>query len=967
MEKKLFYPVTPGKHDDDDMLRDELATLAPDRPESLGKLNTHLSKGNTEEGPYSIGLALSGGGIRSATVSLGVMQKLAGAGLLKHVDYLSTVSGGGFIGSALTWWLHNQGNRKNQYDVGEKFPFGTVDPKLPELFQSRSTPLQFLRSNGNYLTPGNGISLWSGISIFLRAIFLNLMIWIPVTALIMLILFAAGRLPFLKGLPFFVRTVAPGSLETVAEVVGSSGQIELNQTIPPVFLLSILIAIALFALFLLGSISHSLLSWTDADVAAKKETVLAEADQEARGKWYSWLLVGLVGLLGIATLIGTLLWTTPLLKPLFDWGGGRSQGGMVSITDIVSSDLWVGYLLWAIAVCVTLLCFWRIGAISRLSWLDIKGQMQIFKVLAALLLVLVAASLTSHLQTVVPRRLSPFLQFIFSVSFLVYAYYLTGLMIRHILRDQHIGKMAARIVKPAPSLLQYHARRVFEWFFGGAIKYSLVCIAVGTLPLVNHYIGYKLGGTWTAAGLALTAFGQVWGRVAGHGRFTNVVIVVGAIVLCYGVLLIGYDVSRTVIHGTVMQRALIVAVMVIALVSGWFVNTNHIGLHRYYRDRLMEAFMPDEDQMQNELNHMASGANGFKLSDAWPVLDAKGPYHIVNTNVVLSKSETRKYHQRAGDNFILSPLYMGSSATGWHRTSESFNKDMTLASAMAISGAAANPRGAAGGRGITRNAAVSIIMSLLNVRLGYWIPNPRHSSRRRFLPVRPNHFWPGGIYALARRGYTEDSKWLELADGGHFENLAIYELVRRRCGLIIVCDGGQDNASSYADLVTAVERIGSDFGATVFFDMEVAKEVPDKNKKPVEYVESTPAQMIAKPTNTDYPKGAEFADKGYVVARIDYGDRGGRGYPKSGILLYLKSTLIKDLGIRAKGYRGAHPDFPNQSTSDQFFDEEQFEAYREVGYRLCKQMVDDLELKTLFNGGPPRLIKLRSNAAFKSA
>src|SRR5262249_20363322 len=158
----------------------------------------------------------------------------------------------------------------------------------------------------------------------------------------------------------------------------------------------------------------------------------------------------------------------------------------------------------------------------------------------------------------------------------------------------------------------------------------------------------------------------------------------------------------------------------------------------------------------------------------------------------------------------------------------------------------------AGGRGLTRSPFISLAMSLLNIRLGYWIPNPQYGVPS-FLTRRPNHFWPGGAYAATRSGYTEDAKWLEIADGGHFENLAIYELVRRRCGLVIVCDGGQDIASSYQDLVTAVQRIGQDFGATVQFDMQVRK--PGKH----EFESSSPAQMIASSKLTDYPKGAEFA------------------------------------------------------------------------------------------------------------
>ena len=81
-----------------------------------------------------VGLALSGGGIRSATFSLGVMQALSHNGLMDKVDYLSTVSGGGYIGSALTWLTSD--NSKTTESSGntefstarEKFPFGTDDP-----------------------------------------------------------------------------------------------------------------------------------------------------------------------------------------------------------------------------------------------------------------------------------------------------------------------------------------------------------------------------------------------------------------------------------------------------------------------------------------------------------------------------------------------------------------------------------------------------------------------------------------------------------------------------------------------------------------------------------------------------------------------------------------------------------------------------------------------------------------------
>ena len=98
------------------------------------------------------GLALSGGGIRSATFALGVMQALAKAGVLERMDYLSTVSGGGYIGSALTWFLS-----KYNKDAGfgldkENFPFGHDAGR--ERNEKQQKMLDWLRQHGKYLTPG---------------------------------------------------------------------------------------------------------------------------------------------------------------------------------------------------------------------------------------------------------------------------------------------------------------------------------------------------------------------------------------------------------------------------------------------------------------------------------------------------------------------------------------------------------------------------------------------------------------------------------------------------------------------------------------------------------------------------------------------------------------------------------------------------------------------------------------------
>ena len=144
----------------------------------------------------------------------------------------------------------------------------------------------------------------------------------------------------------------------------------------------------------------------------------------------------------------------------------------------------------------------------------------------------------------------------------------------------------------------------------------------------------------------------------------------------------------------------------LAVVTGHFVNVNLISVHRYYRDRLMEAFLPDPPAVSTNgaivYTDVAEAADIGKLH-AFADTDTHtptGPYHLVNTNVILVDSKEKHWRVRGGDSFVLSPLFCGSNATGWCNTQYLLGGDLTLATAMAISGAAANPY--AGG-GIFRN------------------------------------------------------------------------------------------------------------------------------------------------------------------------------------------------------------------------------------------------------------------------
>ena len=167
-------------------------------------------------------------------------------------------------------------------------------------------------------------------------------------------------------------------------------------------------------------------------------------------------------------------------------------------------------------------------------------------------------------------------------------------------------------------------------------------------------------------------------------------------------------------------------------------------------------------------------------------------------------------------------------------------------------------------------------------------------------------------------GHHEDGWFLELSDGGHFENLGLYELVRRRARLIVVCDGAQEPDFAFEDLQCARRRIAADFGATL------------------DLTAGTLERLIPRKTDPRFPESdLRLAQSGHVIGRIRYAD------DSSATLIYLKTALIEGLPLALSAIAGANLAFLDQLTADQFFDEEQFEACRELGYRIATAMMAD--------------------------
>jgi hypothetical protein len=783
------------------------------------------------------GIALSGGGIRSATFALGVLQALAAHDLLKRFDYLSTVSGGGYIGSSLTWWWSDRSGRKDGIaDEGSafgtgpaNFPYGTDSPSIWRGRVgdgSRSGPLLLtnLRKHGNYLTPGGGIGILSGVSVVLRAVLLNLIVWLPIVTGLMLLLLA----------------LLPGSAPGAGtEAIASGATIRLF-VVDAVLIAGVLAGFAVLYILVLDHLYPR----------ARRAIRRGEAPWWARAvRWTiddanGWLWLPLIAV--AAT--GVLLWLPP------------------------DAETWPGLAL----------------------------------------LLGVAGILAST----------------FAILCIVYAL-VTGL--EEILDSKLLRRVG------------YRMRRMFEAWAGFFIKLVGALAILGAVPVVTEWVTSDRpwlgeGGSGVIALLtglagAIVAFLRSGSRVEQALRDRGFKVsggfsaMVAAVLILFGVVLIAHDTAKAV-HATWAASGWpFLAVLGLAVLSGVLANVNHVSLGRFYRDRLMEAYMPGFRQAKAcDTGPAPRAADEMKLHEA----SMAAPYHIINTNVVLISASDRRRRIRGGDNFILTPDYCGSNATGWCPTRRFMGDGMTLVTAMATSGAAANPNTGIGGVGLTRSRVVSVLMALLNMRLGYWVPHPKLCNGGM-----PNHFHPA--FSALLFGYREDYPWQELTDGGHFENLGLYELVRRRARLILVADGGQDPECQFEDLQAALRRIGEDFGAKVEF-----------------YGSHSIEDLIPAAGGHHYPRGLELAKRGFAVARVCYPpdfDPSGALVPedpeRSSLLIYLATTVVDGLPLELRGYKGKNPAFPDQSTGDQFFDEDQFEAYRELGYRIAEAMIGDVDLEDL--------------------
>jgi len=822
---------------------DETTEARPAGP--LPEAEAALLGAAREEGKVAgarFGLAFSGGGIRSATFNLGIVQALVRHGLLDKVDYLSTVSGGGYIGSWLSALIRRCG--------------GSVGPADLE----RS--IAYLRRYSDYLTPRFGLfslDTLAAVAGLLRNLLLNQAV---------LLSFFLSLLAF----PILLRQVSPEGLWLgIGPALAGIGG----------FLGAGALALAYGLITLSGPPGTTPLSGRLAQGAGLCGL--------AAGAAVTYVVVWLAGWWVARWLAGPAIresWANTDLDPART-SHRQAQVAWFFIAPVVAG-LCLGGLLLAYGALGH-----KLGTLGDSDFTLVFGPP----------LLLAALCLATVVHIGVGKRL-------FLESMREWLARSGGLCIA--LGLGWLVFFAMAIYGPA------FLRALKSWAVEGGLAWAVTTVAGIWLARSDKTGGAK-SNRWLEA-LALAApYVFVLGlllALSGLAHWSVKVAVLGPVAetveasqpcaaaqtRCPPDFVSEFARERGLVDGErdAINRlapganlATLVAALAVCWFFSWRVDINLFSMHQFYRNRLTRCYLGASNPKRRP-----NRFTDFDFADDVRLADLAGqrPIHLVNCALNLTKVERLQWQQRQSASFVFSPHQCGFQLLADDPDSARFaptarylqDQGPWLGMAVAASGAAANPN-----QGYHTAPALAFCMAFLNVRLGRWVPNPGE-------PAVWDQASPGNSLRYLLKELLADSdersRFLNLSDGGHFENLGLYELVRRRCRLIVVSDAGCDPVPwHFEDLGNAVRKCRLDFGVDISIDLAPLADDAGGRRR-------------------------------YAVGRIDYGPA-----EPPGVLVYIKPMVLGDEPTDIFHYQATHPAFPHQSTADQWFDEPQFESYRLLG------------------------------------
>jgi len=386
---------------------------------------------------------------------------------------------------------------------------------------------------------------------------------------------------------------------------------------------------------------------------------------------------------------------------------------------------------------------------------------------------------------------------------------------------------------------------------------------------------------------------------------------------------------------------LLAAIGVWVAALGWMVDPNAVSMHQFYKGRLVRAYLGASNMRRYKLRNKEISET--VAGDDLPLkslanCDRGGPYHLVNTTLNLSAGRDLATAQRSASSFVLSQKYCGSRRTRYCLTDEYMDGQLTLGTAVAASGAAVSP--SMGSKKPT--SALAMLMTLLNVRLGYWAPTP---NRKGWNSSQPR-LWP---FYLVREflSQTNDlSDYCYLTDGGHFDNTGLYSLIERGCRFVVLVDCGADpKPSRFEDLGEAIRRCRIDFGTEINLKLDPLF----KSECP------TTASCFA-------VGKIKFSEK-HLRSLAGDDEKNGLQYDAlkhEGIIVYVKPSLIPNVPADVRGYAFENKFFPQQPTTNQWFGEAQFESYRRLGQSCAHSAFGKIRSENLENRGRLSMRKIQT-------
>ena len=930
----------PSVSERDDSV-DTIESIVAEERRLLG-LTSMLAKEN-----QGTALCLSGGGIRSATFSLGVFQGFARLGRLKDFHYLSTVSGGTYAGTWLATWISRSTladveNALACKDASSSAPAGITHPApacgaLPGTVASPSAladsrdpaPVRHLRAYSNFLTPVHGLSTDSMAlaAIFARNLLLHWAIVIPVIICLLLaprlVHAVLGNVPLgidvrwlalvVMGCHLVAAACASFDLPVLsprAQSAGSQPKSKSGARVAGSLLPSTLFVV----LTALGALATLLATHTGC--VAHEHTVGRSINPNALGAGRLALIGGAIHLVGAAV--------------------GSAMRWLVLAPDMTSKPRAL-VELFASAI-VHFATGAAAGALTFLALVLLHGQSTSSTATFGVPLLLVALWLASILRAGLSMRF------------------------RNELVREWWGRASGLLASIAVGwlLLFLLVIQVPSWLLGWAAHWGLWKSGLMGVGSIVVALGTTLYGFWSKNRTLIKEKARTIGQTLGV-RTVELAALISVVVLA---LLINFFVSFVLsrafadipceqgapqaadIKRTTNQAVADSGKQDATLIKGWrkhhensiecaagvkvsltmlllaaaavlasiLFGANTFSMNALYGNRLARAYLGASRTDRRAPPHRFTG---FDAGDN-PSLKSLAPAPkegeharlllVINAalNLVRPSGNRLEWQQRKAAAFFMTPYFSGSKVVGFIPTASYASSDegLTVGRAMAISGAAASPS-----MGYHSSPMVSLLLAFFNVRLGWWMPNPnrwknRSPAQRRELKRDDPLFGLEPILAEMLSKTDETRDFIHLSDGGHFENLGLYEMVRRLCRRIVVIDAACDPDYQYECLENAIRKIRVDLGIRITFDDGLLK-----------------------------PANARATGRHWCSGRIHY--REINPELKDGEIFCIKPVLTGsepvDVLRYAQNTRSNGKVFPQQPTSDQFFDEAQFESYRVLG------------------------------------